>query len=118
MDFDSYQKEAHRTAVYRTIFVEIPDGMLNVPWVYPVMKLCGEAGEVSEKFGKVLRDDSGTITPEAKDAIVKEMGDVLWYLSEIATQINVKLDTIAVANVKKLQSRRERGVIQGSGDNR
>ena len=87
-------------------------------YIYPLIGLAGETGEVSEKFKKIIRDKNGVISDEDKKEIVKEMGDVLWYLSQICTELGVEFDTVAEANIEKLKSRKERGVVHGSGDNR
>ncbi len=78
----------------------------------------GESGEIQGKIKKVLRDAGGKITPEMKAAIVAEMGDNLWYLAALATELEVGLGDVARKNLSKLFDRDKRGVIQGSGDNR
>lgn len=78
----------------------------------------GEAGEVQGKIKKVLRDDGGVLTADARDAIAAELGDLLWYVSNLATEIGVPLGLIAGRNIAKLSSRAARGALQGSGDNR
>ena len=103
MTIDGYQKIALSTAVY-------PD---EYRMVYPTLGLTGEAGEVAEKVKKYIRD--GT---ECREDLKKELGDVLWYLSAIASDLNLSLDDIAQSNIKKLESRMKRGKIKGSGDNR
>jgi NTP pyrophosphatase (non-canonical NTP hydrolase) len=65
-----------------------------------------------------MRDQKGYVTEENAEEISKELGDVLWYVSALASEINLRLSCIAEDNVKKLQSRKERGSLQGSGDNR
>ena len=88
----------------------------NLP-IYPALKLCGEAGEVSEKIGKALRD--GVVEPDIwKKELAKELGDVLWYISAIADDLGFTLQEVAELNRIKLISRKERGVLGGSGDNR
>lgn len=82
------------------------------------MGLAGEAGEIAEKIKKVLRDDNGLITNEKKQEIKKELGDVLWYVSQIATELGLSLEESASFNIEKLTSRKERGKLQGSGDDR
>lgn len=109
MDFKEYQKKSRKTAVY-------PDAGSN--FVYPTLGLSGEAGEVAEKIKKVIRDDGGEVMPEKKKEIEKELGDVLWYVAQIATELGLSLDEIAEKNIEKLYSRMERGKINGSGDNR
>ena len=100
MTFDEYQVYAQQTAIYEH------------PIIYPTLGLCRESGEVGEKLKKQLRDGTSL------DDLKKELGDVLWYLSAIASDLNLSLNDIAITNVDKLQSRMERGKIQGSGDNR
>ena len=109
MDFDKYQKESRKTAVYPN---------MNKSPVYPTLGLIGEAGEVAEKVKKALRDDNGKFSKKKKKEIKKELGDVLWYISQIATELKLSLGEIAEENNKKLTSRLKRGKIEGSGDNR
>lgn len=109
MNFKDYQKKSRKTALY-------PNRGKN--FVYPTLGLAGEAGEIAEKIKKVFRDDGGKITKEKKEDLEKELGDVLWYLSQIATEVGLKLDKIADKNLKKLASRKKRGTLHGSGDNR
>ena len=78
----------------------------------------GEAGEVAEKVAKVFRDELGHFTVESKQAIKKELGDVLWYVSALANELGFKLSDVAACNLEKLNSRAERGVLKGSGDDR
>lgn len=110
MTFDEYQKRSRVTARYPDL-----DGQ---PFIYPTLGLAGEAGEVVDKLKKVVRDKNGEITTETQEELRKELGDVLWYLSQIATELDISLGDIAEANISKLLSRQERGVIGGSGDNR
>ena len=77
-----------------------------------------EAGEVAGKYAKALRDCSGEISEERKGAIVKELGDVMWFVAELATCLNVDLVLVAEMNLQKLASRKARGKINGSGDDR
>ena len=85
---------------------------------YPALGLCGESGEVAEKVKKAIRDDRGKITSERREEIIKESGDVMWYLAAIASELKMSLEDIAKANIKKLASRVSRGKLRGSGDNR
>src|SRR3989344_6322131 len=109
MTFDEYQKWSRETAKYPSI---------GKGFVYPTLGLAGEAGEVSEKIKKIMRDKGGEVDEGTRQEIAKELGDVLWYLSQIASEIDLSLDVIAALNIEKLKSRIERGVIHGSGDNR
>lgn len=86
--------------------------------VYPVLGLLGETGEIANKLKKVARDGKGMQTDEQTAEIVKEIGDVQWYVAAIATETKTNLGTIALDNLKKLFSRKQRGVLGGSGDNR
>jgi NTP pyrophosphatase (non-canonical NTP hydrolase) len=87
-------------------------------YVAKILGLVGEAGEVAEKYKKVIRDKEGIIGKEDKDLIIKELGDVLWYTAMLAKYLGVSFEDIAIANINKLSSRKERGVQRGSGDNR
>ncbi|MDP3725534.1 MAG: nucleoside triphosphate pyrophosphohydrolase family protein [Nanoarchaeota archaeon] len=109
MELNNYQKEAHRTARY----VDIGEA-----YVYPTLGLVGEAGELANKVKKIFRDRDGKIDEETKNALMLELGDILWYVAEIATVLGVPLEEVAEANLQKLASRKEREVIGGSGDNR
>ena len=106
MNFNEYQKIARSTAVY-------PE---EYKVVYPALGLCGEAGEVAEKVKKTVRGDSSL--NEVQGNIAMELGDVLWYVAVLADDLGITLDQIANWNVDKLQSRKNRGKIGGSGDNR
>lgn len=108
MNLNEYQEAALLTALY-------PE---RYKIVYPSLKLSGEAGEVSEKVGKVLRDNGGLFTDEKKREIAKELGDVLWYIAALSNDIGYTLEDVARMNIDKLKSRQDRGMISGSGDNR
>lgn len=103
-----YQASAASTAIY-------PD---EYKLTYPLFGLLGEAGEMANKYQKILRDDKGHVTPEKHAALVAELGDVLWYVAAVAEDLGVDLETVARSNLAKLASRKERGVIAGSGDTR
>ena len=109
MDFKTYQNKARETALYPN---------LGSNAVYPTLGLVGEAGEVAEKVKKVIRDNNGIFDDESKDGIMKELGDVLWYLSNLCTEFNFTLDDVALKNLDKLKSRKIKGTITGSGDDR
>ena len=112
MTLEEYQDRARSTALYPR----------EAALLYPVLKLAGEAGEVSEKLGKLMRDDDWrpgrTLPPEARDALVKELGDVMWYVVSVAADLGVGLEDVARANLAKLEDRAARGVLHGSGDER
>jgi len=110
MDFSTYGEQAIKTAIYPSK----GSGSL----VYPALGLCGEAGEIAEKVKKNIRDADGVISSITRDDLIKELGDVLWYLNALAFELDVSLDVIAETNLAKLQSRQARGMLQGSGDDR
>jgi NTP pyrophosphatase (non-canonical NTP hydrolase) len=109
MDFAEYQSLSRRTATYPRAGEDM---------TYPALGLCGEAGEVAEKVKKTIRDDGGVLSDERRDALARELGDVLWYVAQLATEAGLDLETIAGDNLEKLLSRQERGVLRGSGDDR
>ena len=86
-------------------------------WIY-ALGLTGEAGEVADKLKKQYRDKGGIITTEAKTDLVKELGDVMWYVTRLAASLGFALCEVASINMGKLMSRAERGTIHGEGDNR
>ena len=108
-DFDTYQKEARKTAIYPNLG--------NNLW-YPALGLTGEAGEVAEKVKKIYRDDMGRALPPRIVDIGKELGDVLWYIANLATELGLDLSIIAEDNLQKLQDRTNREKLHGSGDER
>tara|TARA_R110000764_G_scaffold46737_1_gene104813 strand:- start:301 stop:612 length:312 start_codon:yes stop_codon:yes gene_type:complete len=103
VDFKEYQRKAVSFALYPATHKVL----------YPTLGLCGESGEVAEKVKKQVRD--GVFN---RHEVAKELGDVLWYLTNVCNDIGYSLDEIAVLNINKLNSRKERGTLQGSGDNR
>lgn len=108
MEISQYQREAVKTAIYgagQTI-------------IYPALGLGNEAGEVLGKIKKVLRDNNGDFGLDQRLVIGDEIGDTLWYIAALCRDLNLSLDNIAEKNLAKLKDRQERGVIQGSGDNR
>ena len=86
--------------------------------VYPILGLVGEAGELANKLKKWGRDSAGDSTPDQEDALADELGDTLWYQAAVATGLKQDLEGIAEANISKLFSRQQRGVLGGSGDTR
>lgn len=91
---------------------------ISLSWIYPALGLAGETGEVIEKLKKAVRDKEGHISESDKISIKKELGDVLWYLATLASELDISLEDIASTNIEKFQDRRARGVTSGSGDNR
>jgi NTP pyrophosphatase (non-canonical NTP hydrolase) len=109
MNFEEYQKKSRVTAKYPN---------LGENYIYPTLGLAGEAGEVAEKIKKVIRDKGGKIDEETREAIKKELGDVLWYVAQLATELKIPLEEVATGNLTKLYDRMERGKLGGNGDNR
>ena len=109
MNLNEYQQKSRKTAGYPAI---------GHPVIYPTLGLVNEAGEVAGKIKKVFRDKGGQINEETKSALKAELGDVLWYLAQISTELGLSLDEVAEYNIQKLYSRLERGKIHGDGDNR
>lgn len=129
-NIDAYQHLATRSAIY-------PGQGTPLGLAYVALKLNGEAGELAEHVGKAMRDDElimaadwkssqsgltavafNELTPERRTAIIKEAGDVLWYVSAVANELGLKLSDIASANLTKLADRTKRNALQGSGDDR
>lgn len=114
MNFGEYQKMTATTAIYPgSGDSDSYDGLS-----YVALGLAGEAGEVAGKVKKVARDDEGIIGDTARAKLADELGDVLWYTSQMATQLGISLESVAAGNFAKLADRAQRGVLQGSGDNR
>ena len=115
MTFNEYQKKAITTELMK----RTGSSSANEPaMVAKILGLVGESGEVAEKFKKIIRDKNGIISSEDRIAIQKELGDVLWYVSELANYLGISLEKVAEKNLDKLFGRRERGTASGSGDNR
>lgn len=110
MNMNDYQQKARATVIYPAFG--------GAGWVYPALGLAGEAGEIANKLKKVVRDTNGQVSAETKQALKEELGDALWYISQLAHELGFKLDEVAQANIDKLASRSERGKITGSGDQR
>ena len=109
MDFSEYQTKSRKTAGYPAI---------GHPVIYPTLGLTNEAGEVAGKIKKIFRDKGGVIAEADREALKGELGDVLWYLAQVCTELDLTLEEVAEHNIAKLYSRLERGVIGGDGDNR
>ncbi len=109
MHLNEYQNQARKTASYPNVG--------NNP-IYPTLGLTGEAGEVADKIKKVLRDRNGIFDSNIRNAIMLELGDVLWYVAQLSRELGFDLEEVAEANLNKLSSREKRGRISGDGDNR
>jgi NTP pyrophosphatase (non-canonical NTP hydrolase) len=113
--FKEYQHAAYSCATY-------PNMGSNL--IYPVLGLTGEAGETADKIKKISRNRNiltpslSDLTEEERLAIIKEIGDVLWYISALSYELGTTLEEVATININKLFDRRDRNVIKGEGDNR
>jgi NTP pyrophosphatase (non-canonical NTP hydrolase) len=108
VELSEYQRLSRRTAQYP-----------REAWLaYPALGLAGEAGEVAEHAKKAIRDDAGVLDDERRAKMAKELGDVLWYVAQLASELELDLDEVARANLDKLLSRQRRGMFSGSGDDR
>lgn len=113
LDFEIYQEGTGTTAIYPGA----GHGTM-IALSYLTHGLTSEAGEVSGKVKKILRDSDGFWNGEQRAAILDEIGDVLWYCARIVDELDGNLKSVAVRNLLKLADRRERGTLQGSGDTR
>ena len=104
IDFNEYQKKAITTAVYPKVYTIS----------YPALGLAEEAGEVAGKIKKMMRDSIPLA--EQKEKIEAEMGDVLWYLANLAHDCGISLSTVAKKNLDKVKDRQQRGQLHGEGD--
>lgn len=113
MTFDEYQKQAITTDTYGG-----KGDFLSIAFINKILGLVGESGEVAEKVKKLQRNQNGVISEEDRRELLKELGDVLWYLSAIAHYLNRPLGEVASDNLDKLFDRKKRDVIKSKGDNR
>lgn len=120
MSFDEYQKQASTTdlgidnmdEVMRTHSYNVPE------FLDKVLGLVGESGEFADKIKKIMRDKRGSFTEEERLAALKELGDVLWYVAEVSLYLNMPMSELAKMNLEKLASRKKRGTLMGTGDER
>ena len=108
LTFDEYQERAKTTAVY--------PGRGEGNFTYPALGLAGESGEVCEKIKKAIRDDGGRMSEERRALLSKELGDVLWYVATLASELGLRLGAVAEENLSKLAARKAEGRIHGDGD--
>lgn len=120
MGFDEYQMKANTTDLGRETLPVVmrSRNMMSAEFLDKVLGLSGEAGEVSEKVKKILRDRGGNFDESDREAIAKELGDVLWYVANVALYLEIPLSTVASMNIAKLSDRARRGKIGGKGDDR
>lgn len=125
MNFKEYQNEAKKTAVYPGMCVVVEDyrGMCDtdlrrVDYLYPLLGLMGESGEVCEKIKKIVRDGFGHISIGQREELKKEIGDILWYIAMLCKELDIDMNEVAELNIKKLKDRQERNKLHGQGDSR
>ncbi len=109
MNLNEYQIKSRETALYPNV---------GNNFVYPTLGLVGEAGEVADKIKKIIRDKKGVMDKEDKRQLKLELGDVLWYIAQLSTELDFNLNDVALENIDKLTSRSIRGKLSGSGDDR
>ncbi len=109
MELNHFQDQARKTAKYPNVG--------NNP-IYPTLGLTGEAGEVSDKVKKVIRDNNGIFDENSRRKIMLELGDVLWYVAQLSHELGFTLEEVAEENLSKLLSRAQRGKLGGEGDSR
>ena len=125
---DEYQRLAHSFAFYTKPAIVEESNLhgsfktaqvkATCDFVYPCLGLAEETGELNGKFAKIIRDKRGIMSEEDITAISKEIGDCLWMIAEICTVLNLTMSEVMIQNIQKLEDRRNRNVLSGSGDNR
>jgi NTP pyrophosphatase (non-canonical NTP hydrolase) len=127
MELNEYQKLTNNTALYHKNILDFINNPPVAPtaaivdileFSYVTMGLVGEAGEIANKVKKIIRDKKCCVSQSDIDDLTKELGDVLWYVSELASQLGKSLSTVAKGNIDKLSKRKEAGTLQGNGDDR
>ena len=113
MKLDKYQKQAAEFDLFETSVDLKAPGFLE-----KVLGIAGEAGEVTDKIKKIIRDKGGYASEEDRAEIAKELGDVLWYVANVARYLDISLSEIAGGNIDKLSSRKKRNKLHGEGDDR
>jgi len=113
MNFREYQIKARTSDVGTSAQDNIKPG-----WLYYVLGIAGESGEFAEKVKKLFRDKYGVIDQEFKDAVIKEIGDILWYQARLLDHLDINFDDVAINNIEKLSRRMKNGTIHGDGDDR
>lgn len=113
MEFDEYQRQTRKTDLGTG-----PEHNISPYWLYYVLGLGGETGELIEKVKKLFRDDYGVLTQKRKEYIIKESGDILWYLARFLDELGITLDEAAHTNITKLLKRMDENKLHGDGDDR
>ncbi len=116
MTFDEYQAKALTTDVFYKKGMQV--AITEPAYIAKILGLVGEAGEVAEKYKKLIRNKDGAVTDDDKKELVKELGDVLWYIAVLGEYLGTNFENIAQTNLDKLADRSKRNVIKSEGDNR
>ena len=95
MEFSEYQKRSRATARYAN---------LGFNFIFPTLGLTGEAGEIANKIKKIARDDNGQISAESREMVKKELGDLLWYTAQLATEFELSLEDVVEANLAAIEN--------------
>lgn len=122
MNFNDYQQKSAETAIYldkvKAKYPTLPEPILKIMGISYAANGLGEVGEIQGKVKKLIRDAGGDVSEEQKKEIGKELGDVLWYVAALCRELDLNMQDVAEQNIEKLLSRKDRGVLTGSGDNR
>jgi NTP pyrophosphatase (non-canonical NTP hydrolase) len=122
MDFKEYQKLASQTAIYldkfKMIYERLPEPVMKYIGLSYTAHGLGEVGEVQGKIKKILRDQAGNITDANREDLKKELGDILWYVSAMCSELGLEMEDVAISNINKLFDRKQRDKLTGSGDDR
>lgn len=116
MTLDEYQQQALTTDTFGT--QKITPTITDPAYISKILGLVGESGEVAEKYKKIIRNDHGEISDEQRDDLIKELGDVLWYIAVLAQYLGADFESVAQRNLAKLADRKDRNVLASQGDNR
>lgn len=115
MDFDEYQEKAKKYDLSDSLVME---NLADPAFSEKILGLVGEAGETADKVKKIIRDKEGVASSEDKNAIKKELGDVLWYIASVSRYLGFSLSEVAETNIEKLENRYQRNKLHGEGDER
>ena len=120
MEFNEYQKLAIETDLDAEFLGEVMEKhtLNTVAFLDKALGVAGEAGEFADKVKKIMRDKKGSFDDNDRNAIIKELGDVLWYVAVVSLDLGVPMSELAELNIEKLQSRARRNTLTGSGDDR
>lgn len=118
MQLNEYQDKAKSTAQYPVVDLKIRDNVISGNFLYPLLGVAEEAGELVGKIAKIVRNNDGIISLESRKTIALELGDILWMLSMVSAEFGFTLEEVAQMNIDKLQDRLNRNVIKSAGDNR